>query len=110
MSSGGANILDIAEVAKGEVPAIPASATLPVNPTIEEKRKSFTSDVASIEGSDISQEDLKLRRVRGKIPWQVISGLSSIRLLQLANLTCFPRLTPSPLLNSVSDSATTVPL
>ena len=71
MSSGGANILDVAEVARGGVPAIPSVTALPNHPTEAEKRKSFIEESLSINAGEISEEDLQtLHRVAGKISWQ----------------------------------------
>lgn len=72
MSAGGANVIDLAEVAKADVPTLPAASNLSSNAVAEEKRVELFEDT-SFEGSDISDEDLKLRRVRGRIPWQAFS-------------------------------------
>jgi POT family proton-dependent oligopeptide transporter len=65
MSSGGANVIDIAEVAKAEAPAIPARLR-PGATEEEQKRLSLDADYA-----EISEEDLRtLTRVAGPVPWQ----------------------------------------
>jgi len=111
MSSGGANILDIAEVAKSTVPAVPAAAQLPPNPSIDEKRKSFLADAVSIDASDISDEDLQtLPRVKGAIPWTVCMKFCSQRMTLARILNSFTRRTPLLLLSFANVSATTAPL
>jgi POT family proton-dependent oligopeptide transporter len=72
MSSGGANVLDVAEAAKAEAPAIPVR--LRPGATVEEQKKlSLDGDLTSVPSNDeeISEEDLKnLARVAGPVPWQ----------------------------------------
>ncbi|KAF2421251.1 PTR2-domain-containing protein [Tothia fuscella] len=70
MSSGGPNAIDIAEVAKAHVPALPSGAALHHHPNAQEQKDACASDAASFESSEVSDEDLHtLRRVKGKIPW-----------------------------------------
>lgn len=72
MSSGGANVIDIAEVSKAEAPVIPVR--LRPGETKEEQKKLSLDDDLTFAPSDyeeISEDDLKnLTRVSGSIPWQ----------------------------------------
>jgi POT family proton-dependent oligopeptide transporter len=72
MSSGGANVIDIAEVAKAEAPTIPIRLR-PSAPEEEQKKLSLDADLTSSapHDEDISEDDLKnLVRVAGPVPWQ----------------------------------------
>jgi POT family proton-dependent oligopeptide transporter len=72
MSSGGANVIDIAEVAKAEAPAIPVRLR-PGATEEEQKKLSLDANLtcSSPHDEDISEDDLKnLVRVAGPVPWQ----------------------------------------
>lgn len=75
MSSGGANVIDIAEVAKAEAPVIPVRLRPGETKEKQEKQKKLSLDdaltFAPSDNEEISEDDLKnLTRVSGSIPWQ----------------------------------------
>ena len=75
MSSGGANVIDIAEAAKAEAPAIPVRLRPGVTEE-EEQKLSLDADLTSVppDYEKISKEDLRtLTRVAGPVPWQAYS-------------------------------------
>lgn len=72
MSSGSANVIDNAEVAKAEAPVIPVRLRPGANGA-EQKKLSFDAPLTSVlpDYEEITEADLKnLERISGPIPWQ----------------------------------------